>query len=279
MPFLNDLVRRPLADQPGLIGEALLIGQGQLALEVAVYRSSAKPTSTALQAAWRGRRAGRAAPVLVVATFEGSAWIAGPDGEDLPIYTAIDIGTAERLCQAALEQPDRHAALLFLSQAMPSLETRSPGLRNQGLFALHELTEDVPRRPDWLEHTRRSQSILAARPQGRDLLQRLGYPDRDHGRSSHQRITRAALAGYRPSRWPDHGLPTFGWFCLNRFPEVPGGTQDGADPARGSFGTQAMETSQSDSAEDLAFRAAWEHRNFIATCFAACSLHSRNGQG
>lgn len=175
MPFLNDLVRRPLADQPGLIGEALLIGQGQLALEVAVYRSSAKPTSTALQAAWRGRRAGRAAPVLVVATFEGSAWIAGPDGEDLPIYAAIDIGTAERLCQAALEQPDRHAALLFLSQAMPSLETRSPGLRNQGLFALHELTEDVPRRPDWLEHTRRSQSILAARPQGRDLLQRLGY--------------------------------------------------------------------------------------------------------
>lgn len=31
--------------------------------------------------------------------------------------------------------------------------------------------------------------------------------------------------------------------------------------------------------QDLAFRAVWEHRNFITTCFAACSFHSRNGQG
>jgi hypothetical protein len=42
-----------------------------------------------------------------------------------------------------MEQPDRHAALAFLAHALPSLDTPVPGLRNEGLFALHALTVDA----------------------------------------------------------------------------------------------------------------------------------------
>ena len=53
-------------------------------------------------------------------------------------------GQVERLCREALAQPDRHAALRLLSQALPSLETALPGLTNEGLLALHELEHGVP---------------------------------------------------------------------------------------------------------------------------------------
>jgi hypothetical protein len=173
--FLDDLISRPVTDRGGWRGAGLFVGQGQLALEVVAYRVQAKPNAGDMQAAWKDRRGNRGAPVLVVVLHSGSATIAGPSGEDLPILSGIDEGTAERLCRAALEQPDRHAALLFLAQAMPSLETAAPGLRNEGLFALHELTNDVPRRPEWTEHVERSRTILEARPAGTDLLGRLGF--------------------------------------------------------------------------------------------------------
>jgi hypothetical protein len=128
-----------------------------------------------MQDAWRERRAGRSAPVLVVMLHGEQATIAGPTGEDLPIHAGVDRGAAERLCAAALDQPDRHSALAFLAQAMPSLETRAPGVRNEGLFALHELAHDVPRRPEWADHVGRSQRILAARPDANALLRELGY--------------------------------------------------------------------------------------------------------
>ena len=95
-------------------------------------------TSATLLKAWKERRDGRSAPVLTVALRDGRAWLCGPSGESLPVYADKDAAAIERLCAAALKQPDRHAALLFLGQALPSLDTAAPGLRNEGLFALHE---------------------------------------------------------------------------------------------------------------------------------------------
>jgi hypothetical protein len=51
------------------------------------------------------------------------------------VRVGVERGQAERLCRAALDQPDRHSALAFLAQALPSLDTPVPGLRNEGLFA------------------------------------------------------------------------------------------------------------------------------------------------
>ncbi|MBX4918374.1 hypothetical protein HJA76_01340 [Rhizobium bangladeshense] len=114
-------------------------------------------------------------PLLTVTLHAGRAWLCGPSGEDLPIYADKDAAAIERLCAAALKQPDRHAALLFLGGALPSLETSAPGLRNEGLFALHELITDAPQHPEWGTHVQRARTILRDGAEGHDLLRRLGY--------------------------------------------------------------------------------------------------------
>ena len=174
MNFLEDLQRRPLVQAvPGLKPEGLYIGSGDLGLEVAVYQSAARPAARLLQDAWKARRGNRAAPVFVIAMYDGRAWVCGPTGDDLPILADKEPAVIERLCRTALKQPNRHAALLFLAQALPSLETPAPGLRNEGLFALHELTQDLPKRPEWHEHKARARAAIGS--EGRDLLQKLGY--------------------------------------------------------------------------------------------------------
>ncbi len=103
LTFLEDLARRPLTQSaPGLTPEALFIGSGDLSLEVALYAAATRPTAGALQAAWKARRGSRAAPVLVIATYGGRAWLAGPTGENLPVHADKDLGAIERLCATAL---------------------------------------------------------------------------------------------------------------------------------------------------------------------------------
>ena len=176
MSFLADLTPRPLPQTvPGLAARSLFIGQGQLALEVALYGAASRPTAKTLQDAWKARQAGRSAPLLVIAIHQNRAWLCGPTGETLPVHGDKDVGAIARLCAAALKQPDRHAALLFLSQSLPSLDTAAPGLRNEGLFALHELTNDAPRKPDWAGHATNARAILKTGVQGHALLGALGY--------------------------------------------------------------------------------------------------------
>ncbi len=135
--------------------------------------AAAKPTAVALQAAWRARRGGRASPLLLVALNGDEAALCGPAGEYPPVRFGLSLGQAERLCHAALDQPDRHAALAFLAQALSSLETRIPGLCNEGLFALHALETDAQRRPEWHVAMARARNVAARRE--RDLLAGLGY--------------------------------------------------------------------------------------------------------
>jgi hypothetical protein len=161
-----------LPRRSGLEPRALFVGQGQNALEVAVVAAATTPAAGALQAAWKARRGGRASPVLLVAVNGSEAMLCGPAGEDPPVRP-LNRGQAERLCRAALEQPDRHAALAFLAQALPSLETRIPGLCNEGLFALHALEVDAQRRPEWHAAVAKARNVAARKE--RDLLAGLGY--------------------------------------------------------------------------------------------------------
>lgn len=173
--FLSERVPRPLTlpRQAGIDPKALFVGQGQNALEVAVVVAAVKPVAGALQAAWKARRGGRASPVLLVTLNGAEAALCGPSGEDPPVRFGLSRGQAERLCRAALDQPDRHAALAFLAQALPSLETRVPGLCNEGLFALHALEVDAPRRAEWQAAVAKAKNVAAHRD--RDLLVGLGY--------------------------------------------------------------------------------------------------------
>ena len=173
--FLSDLMTRPWSTDAkhGFQSVGLFIGNEANAIEVAVAQSPGAPTRTALLESWKARRGGRAAPVLLIVLHPGGAALCGASGEQPPVYPKIDAGQAERLCREALDQPDRHAALRFLAQALPSLETALPGLNNEGLVALHELEFGTPGRQDWAEAGRKAAGTLGKRDV--DLLDALGF--------------------------------------------------------------------------------------------------------
>ncbi len=152
---------------------SLFLGQGVHAVEVAVAESLTEPNQAALVGAWKARKGGRAAPLLLVVLRPGGVSICGPAGDPPAVYKAEDPSPVEAICRLALDQPDRHAALRALAQALPSLETDLPGIRNEGLVALHELQRGVPKRPDWSGAGRRA--AAAKGRSGTALLKALGY--------------------------------------------------------------------------------------------------------
>lgn len=173
--FFSDLLPRPWTPDAGsgLQPAGLFVGEGTHGVEVAVATASRAPARAALVAAWKARKGRRAAPVLLVVLHSGKATLCGAAGESPPVYPDLDPGQVERLCREVLAQPDRHAALRLLSQALPSLETALPGINNEGLLALHELEQGVPNRPDWADAKRKAQAALDKRD--RDLLNALGF--------------------------------------------------------------------------------------------------------
>jgi len=175
MSFLPDRELRPLnlPESHNLKPIGLALGNGANALEVAVTESTAPPTATILRAVWRARVAGRATPLLLVVLYDGKAALCGPAGDHPPAFVGLDRGKVERICTAALGEPDRHAALRFLHSAVPEVETPLSGVRNEGLFATHELQSGVPQRADWAEAAHKGQDCLRLRSQ--PLIQRLGF--------------------------------------------------------------------------------------------------------
>lgn len=173
--FLADLQPRPSRPSGGhrFGHEKLYVGKGSHGLEVVVARSVSTPVRSDLVAAWKSRRGQRAAPVIFILLYPKGAALCGPAGEKPPIYEGLDVGQSARLCREALDQPDRHAALRFLAQALPSLETALPGLNNEGLLALHELQQGVPSRGDWPEARRKAERAVGKRDQ--ELLRALGF--------------------------------------------------------------------------------------------------------
>ena len=173
--FLDE--RTPRRWQPdakhGWASAGLYIGEGPSAMEVVVAAAERVPARGAMLDAWRSRRGGRAAPVLLVVLHPDGAGLCGASGESPPVYFLVDKAQAERLAGEVLDQPDRHAALRFLDQALPSLETDLPGIANEGLVALHELRHGVRQRSDWSDAGRKASSVVGRRD--RDLVEALGF--------------------------------------------------------------------------------------------------------
>ena len=174
--FLADLELRPftLDDTGPLESFGLAIGPGSGGLEIAVLCTKRKPTQDSLRNAWKSRQGGRATPVLLVALHGDRAALCGPSGESPPVFLDLDVGQVERICRTALDEPNRHAATRFLWSVLPEVkESKIPGLRNQGLFATHELEKGVPQRSDWAHAQQKAKLMLDKR--GRVLLESLGY--------------------------------------------------------------------------------------------------------
>ncbi|MCC7484048.1 MAG: DNA-protecting protein DprA [Burkholderiales bacterium] len=211
--FLEEIPKRRIAfDKPvPFTPVGLYLGNGALGLEVVVVESARKSTAGDLRTAWRLRHGGRAVPVLVVALGPNGAAICGPSGEEPPVAEDVDRGQAERLCREALALPDRHAALRFLTQALPSLETKLPGIRNEGLLASHELAVGVRQRHDWRAAIEKASAALGRT--GEPFLRALGFEvERCDGVTSFlkSRDRKAALAVLlQQSEAPEAGTARF----------------------------------------------------------------------
>ena len=159
----------------GLVPGELFLGKGEkrLKLEVVVFSAESKPSTDTMHHAHSIRRGGRAAPILVVALHDMGASLCGTNGTKPPVYYADDIKQAEGLCKSALSQPDRNAAIRFLSDTMPSLGTALHGISNEGLLSLHELTHGTRNRPDWNNACKQSEPIR--NKSGKEILSKLGF--------------------------------------------------------------------------------------------------------
>lgn len=176
MPFLPLRDPRPLRlDCPaGIQPESLYLGNGAQALEVAVLKATRPATRPELRALHQERTGKRATPVLLIVLYgDGRAGLAGPAGGDTTVADDLDALQVERICDAALAAPDRHAAIRLLGAALGQLDAPIPGLHNSGLFALHELEAGVPKRPDWAAATGKATPALGTR--GRKLIEVLGF--------------------------------------------------------------------------------------------------------
>ena len=171
--FLDSRTGRPWNYSRGGNDFEYYQGQGASQLEVAVTDTGERPTKEFLRKTYSDRRGNRANPILVVAIYGDKVGLCGPSGEEPPIYRDVDRGQADRVCDTALDKPDRFTAQQFLSEMLPQLDEELTGLRNQGLLSTHELRVGVPERDDWGEATEKAQSALADDP--RDLVQGLNY--------------------------------------------------------------------------------------------------------
>jgi hypothetical protein len=166
----------------GLAPVAAFAGRGNHAIEVALATVGGRPRADELRRAWAVRYGKAPNPLLLVASYEeeGSwkAAICGPVGDEPPVEAGLELSEVERIAAAALAEPTRHAAIRFLSSIWAELETELPGLRNQGMFATHELRDGVPLRSDWASACAKGQTLLAHR--GRDLVERLGFAIETH---------------------------------------------------------------------------------------------------
>ena len=153
------------------------LGREQSPLEVAVVRAEARPSASAVLTLWKRRHGNRPSPLLLVILHQAAggliATLCGPQGDAPTIVRDLDLGHAERLARSALAEPNRHAAIRFLTDALGNIEADLPGLRNEGLLATHELKSGVVAREDWAGACERGRGLLEYR--GRELVEALGF--------------------------------------------------------------------------------------------------------
>src|SRR4051794_22970210 len=156
--FLGDRIPRDWSTPKGAPREAEPAGawsgrDPRYPLEVALATAERRPRAEDVRKLWKARHGNVPNPLLVVVAYpEGDDWnasICGPIGDEPPVEGDLEIGQVERLADAALNEPTRHAAIRFLSAMWAELETELPGLRNAGMLASHELRDGVPLRADW----------------------------------------------------------------------------------------------------------------------------------
>jgi hypothetical protein len=127
------------------------------------------------------RLAKRVCPVVICVQCEDSAWIFGPQDKAAPIGPLPQLH-AQRIMQAALDEQTGLLARQRLAEWFNGLSDAGGvnseanhlcGIKNFGLFALHELRAGVVNRNDWKASCERAAPLLALRRDS--LIKALGF--------------------------------------------------------------------------------------------------------
>ena len=154
----------------------LALGQAQADRAGSPRGDTGRSTRSAQRAAslWKKYLSRRRVPLLLAVVQGDHVTLCGPTGEDPPVYPDLGASQADRVCRAALSQPDRHAALRYLRNALRAVsESRLPGVRNEGFLATHTLAATRTSDSGWAEANKKARPHLARRDDA--LLRALGY--------------------------------------------------------------------------------------------------------
>ncbi len=158
---------------PDLAQLGLATGQGSQALEILLLEARREPSKQQIKDIWKRRHGGRAIPLLVAIYHEESVMVCGPVGDDPPVREGLDRQQADLLFLRAIEQPDRHTALRYLTESLSALEAKLPGVRNEGLLSFHELAKGAHQRHDWPTAVAQARRVVGHKSEA--LLKVLGF--------------------------------------------------------------------------------------------------------
>ncbi|MFD9778349.1 Eco57I restriction-modification methylase domain-containing protein [[Kitasatospora] papulosa] len=208
---------RPKGTPSSLRTDRILLGKGDSALEVVVaWSEQGKPKTEDVRRLWKLRQGNRSTPVLLVVLYmevsAARAFVCGTLGDPSAV-PGLEIAQLERVCEVALQEPDRHAAQRTLERLLAGVKDQlSSGLNNEGLFALHELRTGVPRRSDWSSACASGRALLKL--SGQTLLHALGYTTSPRGSTalllSHDEHPRATAVLLEADEVFDRPSPRFG---------------------------------------------------------------------
>lgn len=166
---------------PGIVLERVYFGPDPIGvgLQVAVARSTGRPSRELLRTLWDFRGAKKSLNVIVAVVHDDLVTVLGPDLQAQPIED-LPLGQAARHLQSVLDQPDSDAAYERSGTLRKALNsTGIAGFTNSGLFASHHVATRVPERADWSASTSAAQAMLPLR--SRPLIGALGYTVHEEG--------------------------------------------------------------------------------------------------
>lgn len=145
-----------------------------LQVVTAKWTGTGEPNPTQLKNLYKLRTGDRGTPVVVAVEVDSTHAVLVGHNSDWPPTPKIEQSLIARILEAALADPNPIAARERITMLREALDTTAlPGLKNSGLFANHELSVGVPKRPDFSSACAKSVPMLSL--QHKPLLSALGF--------------------------------------------------------------------------------------------------------
>jgi hypothetical protein len=168
------LKNHTLNDIAGINVNGILLSQNSNnTFEVVYCNSVRKPQTSNLRSLWKTRRQGTAVPLIVACEYENKFSVCGPVGDEPPIYENIEKNIVLTICSEALDRESYPLALRSVKDNLVTLEDKTIGLKNEGLFANHVLSESYKNNQDWEKYKEKSLKVVGKKD--KELLKALGY--------------------------------------------------------------------------------------------------------